>query len=31
MAKYKQAYTDRVKKQKYHEQKNIEEELRIIK
>lgn len=31
MAKYKAAYEDRVKKQKEHEQKNIEEEMRVMK
>ena len=31
MVKYRKAYDDRVKKQKEHEQKNIDEELRIIK
>lgn len=30
MAKYKAAYEDRVKKQKEHEQKNIEEEMRVM-
>ena len=31
MVKYRKAYDDRVRKQKDHEQKNIDEELRIIK
>jgi hypothetical protein len=31
MAKYKKAYEEKVRKQKDHEQKNIDEELRIIK
>ena len=31
MAKYKSAYEDRLKKQKEHEQKNIDEELRVMK
>jgi hypothetical protein len=30
MAKYKTAYEERVKKQKEHEQKNIDEELRVM-
>lgn len=31
MVKYKKAYEERVRKQKQHEQKNIDEEMRIIK
>jgi len=31
MVRYRKAYDERVRKQKDHEQKNIDEELRIIK
>ena len=31
MAKYKSAYEERVRRQKEHENKNIEEEMRIMK
>ena len=31
MVKYKKSYEERVRKQHEHEQKNIDEELRIIK